>query len=149
MFVIIIPIRQNRCMTTYYEISGLTLILIIHYRMKKRAHSYHIMSLASTLQWRHDERDDVSNHRRLHCLLKCWFRLRSKETSNSASLAFVWGVHRWPANYKRSVTRKMFPFDDIIAKGGNNASPAHRKTITRYGNTAKKWDKIGHLTAVG
>ena len=33
-----------------------------------------------------------------------------------ASLAFVWEIHRWPANYphKGPVTRIMFPFDDII-----------------------------------
>ena len=33
------------------------------------------------LQWRHNERDGVSNHRRLHCLLNCWFRHRSKKIS--------------------------------------------------------------------
>ena len=35
---------------------------------------------------------------------------------SSASLAFVWGIHRWPVNspHKRPVTRKMFPFDDVI-----------------------------------
>ena len=33
------------------------------------------------LQWRHNERDGVANHRRLHCLLNCWFRCRSKKTS--------------------------------------------------------------------
>ena len=34
----------------------------------------------------------------------------------SASLAFVWGIHRWPVNspHKWPVTRKMFPFDDVI-----------------------------------
>ena len=34
----------------------------------------------------------------------------------SASLAFVWGIHRGPVNspHKWSVTRKMFPFDDVI-----------------------------------
>ena len=33
-----------------------------------------------------------------------------------ASLAFVWGNHRWPVNslHKRPVTQKMFPFDDVI-----------------------------------
>ena len=33
-----------------------------------------------------------------------------------ASLAFVWGIHRWPVNSPRKgpVTRKMFPFDDVI-----------------------------------
>ena len=33
------------------------------------------------LQWRHNECDGVSNHRRLHCLLKFWFMRRSKKTS--------------------------------------------------------------------
>ena len=33
-----------------------------------------------------------------------------------ASLAFVWGIHRGPVNspHKWLVTRKMFPFDDVI-----------------------------------
>ena len=32
------------------------------------------------------------------------------------SLAFVWGNHRWPVNslQKGPVTRRVFPFDDII-----------------------------------
>ena len=35
---------------------------------------------------------------------------------SSASLAFVWGIHRGPVNspHKWPVTRKMFPFDDVI-----------------------------------
>ena len=35
---------------------------------------------------------------------------------SSASLAFVRGIHRGPVNYPRkgTVTRKMFPSDDII-----------------------------------
>ena len=33
------------------------------------------------LQWRHNERNDISNHRRLHCLLNRLFRRRSKKTS--------------------------------------------------------------------
>ena len=34
----------------------------------------------------------------------------------SASLTFVRGIHRWPANspHKGPVTRKMFPFGDVI-----------------------------------
>ena len=40
-------------------------------------------------------------------LLNNVFRLRSKNASNSVSLAFVRGIHRWP------VTRKMFSFDDV------------------------------------
>ena len=40
---------------------------------------------------------------------------QSKHQS-SASLAFVWGIHRGPVNspHKWPVTRKTFPFDDVI-----------------------------------
>ena len=70
----------------------------------------------STLQWRHRERDDVLNHWRPDCLLNDLFGCRSKKTSSSASLAFVRGIHRSPVNspHKGPVTRKMFPFDDVI-----------------------------------
>ena len=62
-----------------------------------------------TLQWSHDGRDGVSNHRRLHCLLNCCFKRRSKKNQSSASLAFVRENHRWPVNspHKWPVTRKM------------------------------------------
>ena len=54
------------------------------------------------LQWRHNKRDDVSNYRRLDCL-----HSPQRNHQSSASLAFVRGIHR-------PVTRKMFPFDDVI-----------------------------------
>ena len=39
-----------------------------------------------------------------------------RKHQSSASLAFVWGIHREPANspHKWPVKRKMFPFDDVI-----------------------------------
>ena len=39
-----------------------------------------------------------------------------RKHQSSASLAFVWGIHRGPVNspHKGPVTRKMFPFDDVI-----------------------------------
>ena len=39
-----------------------------------------------------------------------------RKYQNFASLAFVRGLHRWPVNssHKGPVTRKMFPFDDVI-----------------------------------
>ena len=39
-----------------------------------------------------------------------------RKHQNSASLAFVRGIHRWPVNspHKRPVTQKMFPFHDLI-----------------------------------
>ena len=39
-----------------------------------------------------------------------------RKHQSSASLAFVRGIHRWSVNspHKGPVTRKMFPFDDVI-----------------------------------
>ena len=39
-----------------------------------------------------------------------------RKHQSSASLAFVRGIHWWPVNspYKGPVTRKMFPFDNVI-----------------------------------
>ena len=39
-----------------------------------------------------------------------------RKHQSSASVAFVWGIHRGPVNspHKWPVTRKMFPFDDVI-----------------------------------
>ena len=39
-----------------------------------------------------------------------------RKHQSSASRPFVPGIHRWPVNYphKWTVTRKVFPFDDVI-----------------------------------
>ena len=39
-----------------------------------------------------------------------------RKHQSSESLAIVWGIHRSPVNspHKGPVTRKMFPFDDVI-----------------------------------
>ena len=39
-----------------------------------------------------------------------------RKHQSSASLVFVRGIHRWPVNspHKGPVTRKIFPFDDVI-----------------------------------
>ena len=62
----------------------------------------------STLHWRHN--DHVSNHQPHGCLLNRLFRRRSKKTSSSASLAFVWGIHqeRWIPRTKGQLRRKCF-----------------------------------------
>ena len=42
--------------------------------------------------------------------------LDQRKYQSPASLVFVWGIHRWPVNspHKGPVTRKRFPFDDVI-----------------------------------
>ena len=41
-----------------------------------------------------------------------------RKHQRSASLAFVWGIHRWPVNspHKGPVTREMSPFDGVIMR---------------------------------
>ena len=69
-----------------------------------------------SLQWRYNERDGVSNHRRPDCYSTVWSGAEQKKTSSSASLAFVRGIHRWPVNspHRGPIRWKMLPFDDVI-----------------------------------
>ena len=48
-----------------------------------------------------------------------WSGTDQRKHQSSGSLAFVRGIHRSPMNspHKRPVTRKMFPFDDVIMGG--------------------------------
>ena len=86
------------------------------------------------IQWRHNERDGVSNYRRPHCLLSCWFRWRSKKTSKLCATGFLRGIHLWPVNYpyKRLVTQKMFPFDDVIMNNYNLTIAENNKPHNNY-----------------
>ena len=66
-------------------------------------------------RWRHNEHDGFSNHRRLGCLPDRLFRRRSKETPLYI-IGLCVGNHRWPVDspHRVPVTRKMFPFNDVI-----------------------------------
>ena len=72
--------------------------------------------LAITLRWRHNDHDSVSNHQPNGCLLNRLFRHRSKETSKFRVIGLCVGNSPGPVNspHKGPVTRKMFPFDDVI-----------------------------------
>ena len=74
---------------------------------------YHMFN---ALQWRHNEHDSVSNHQPHECLLNRLFGRISKKTSKLHFTGLCAGIHRWPVNslHKWPVTRKMFPFDDVI-----------------------------------
>ena len=77
--------------------------------------TFHITA-AKSLHWRHNDQDGVSNHQPHGCLLKRLFGRRSKKTSKLR----VTGLCAWnspgPVNspHKGPVTRKIFPFDDVI-----------------------------------
>ena len=71
---------------------------------------------AIALQWRHNGRDSVSNHLPHDCLLNRLFRRRSKKTSKLRVTGLCAGNSPGPVNspHKWPVTRKIFPFDDVI-----------------------------------
>ena len=71
---------------------------------------------AASLRWRHNDHDGVSNHQPHGCLFNRLFRRRSKKTSKIRVTGLCAGNSPEPVNspHKGPVTRKMFPFDDVI-----------------------------------
>ena len=69
-----------------------------------------------SLQRRHNDHHCVSNHQPYGCLLNRLFRRRSKKTSKLRVTGLCAGNSPGPVNspHKGPVTRKMFPFDDVI-----------------------------------
>ena len=86
-----------------------SLFLCIQSSLSKYRYVWTSACFSISLQWRHNEHDGVSNHQPQDCLL-------NRLIKASASLAFVREIHRRPVNspHKGPVTRKMFPFDDVI-----------------------------------
>ena len=72
--------------------------------------------LLYALHWHHYDHDGVSNHQPHCCLLNRLFRRRSKKTSKLRVTGLCEGNSPGPVNspHKGPVTRKMFPFDDVI-----------------------------------
>ena len=70
-------------------------------------------NVATTL-WRNS--DSITSYYNDVIMRAMASQITSLTTVYSASLAFVRGIRRWPVNspHKGPVTRKMFPFDDII-----------------------------------
>ena len=87
-----------------------------HNHIRPAPSSNTVWSNHDTLQWRHDGRYGVSNHQPRDCLLNRFLRRRSKKTSKLRITGLLAGnspvTDKFPA--QSQVTRKMFPFDDVI-----------------------------------
>ena len=61
-----------------------------------------------------------------------------RKHQRSATLGFVREIHRWPVNspHKGPVTRKMFPFDDVIMEDVRKAK-TYSKSVIAEGNLSK------------
>ena len=104
-----------------------------------------LCSTRLTLRWRHNEHDGVLNHQLTIVYSIAYSDADQRKHQSSATLAFVWGIHRWPVNspHKRPVTRKVFPLDDVImntdkcqcrGQGGDGKLVIHlkRKVVDFY-----------------
>ena len=76
----------------------------------------HICQNNTALQWRHNDRDSVSNPQPHDCLLKHLFRLRSKKTPKLRVTGLCEGNSPVTGEFphKGPLTRKKFPFEDVI-----------------------------------
>ena len=73
-----------------------------------------------------------------------------RKYQSSTSLAFVRGIHRWPVNsqHKGPVTRKLFPFDDVIVWMSNYIPHKTISAIT-YPCPSKRDPYITATTTLG
>ena len=85
-------------------------------KQRNQLNYIHSIHMTITLRWRHNGRDSVSNHQSHHCLPNRLFRRTSKKTSKLCVTGLCVGNSPGPVNspHKWPVTRKMFPFDDVI-----------------------------------
>ena len=84
-----------------------------------------------------------------------------RKHQSSASLAFVWEIHRGPVNspHKWPVTRKMFPFDDVIMMaritGKYHMNPRRTDELTNTEHTTKSfvyfmgYNTVDHMVLFG
>ena len=76
----------------------------------------HYSSEKLPLQWRHNRRDDVSNHHPHDCLLNRSFRRKSRKTSKLRVIGLCAGssplTGEFPAQMASNA--ETFPFDDVI-----------------------------------
>ena len=89
----------------------------------------------SSLHWRHNDHDGVSNHQPHHWLLNRLYRRRSRKTSKLRVTGLCVGNSPGPVNspHKGPVTRKMFPFDDVIMWTRNFANSYIKRIVIPTG----------------
>ena len=96
-----------------------------------------IGKFSSPLRWRHNEHDGVSNHQPHDCLLNRLFRRRSKKTSKLRAIDLREGnspvTGEFPAE-RANVTRKMFPFDDVIISGTYISDTRSKSRVAKFYN---------------
>ena len=104
------------CVTASYIIREKRSTLLWIYIFCHYCRYHKVVYKTDALHWRHNDQDGVSNHQPHGCLLNGLFRRKSKKTSKLRVTGLCVGNSPGPVNspHKGPVTRKMFPFDDVI-----------------------------------
>ena len=101
-------------------------------------HNDPVLTAAKTLQWRHNERDGVSNHQPHECLLSRVFRGRSKKTSKLRVTGLCEGnspvTGEFPSQ-RASNAKNVDDVDDVIM--------IYRKAYDIYGWTDETIPQYG------
>ena len=121
-------------------------IKVLYIYIKFRAIIYSLRNLQQTasisLWWRHNGRDGLTI-----VYSTVYSAADQRKHQSSASLAFVRGIRQGPVNspHKGPVTRKMFPFDDVIMshthprrKFIKNGSPPLASFVLRFSGYISK-----------
>ena len=87
--------------------SPVVISYLSNHKLGIQLHNFHC---SYPLQWHHNDRDGVSNHQPHNCLLNLFSMCRSKKTSKLCVTALC----AENSQHTGQVTRKMFPFDDVI-----------------------------------
>ena len=93
------------------------------------------LSDTTSSRWPHNDHAGVSNHQPHGCSLDRLFKRKSKKTPLKFRVTDLCaGNSLGPANspHKRIVTRKMFPFDDVIMWPHRSGSIESDKTTSIY-----------------
>ena len=110
--------KNSMCMNTWHHsISKIAMLHAGEVLLKTESNS--------SLRWRHNDHDGVSNHQPHGCLLNRLFRRRSKKTSKLRVTGHCARNSPGPVNspHKGPVMRKMFPFDDVIISAIHTQEP--------------------------
>ena len=130
-------LRQDNCKTRRetFKVWDLVRITLKVRRYFRKLQIIFALRIVSPLRWRHNDHTGVSNHQPRDCLLNRLFRRRSKKTSKLRVTGLCVGNSPGPVNspHKGPVTRKMFPFDDVIMQ---YYMKAHVVEILPYGRQA-------------
>ena len=114
-----IPFVSSFCSTSIYCVRYLH---SIYTSLRNICIIYHLSTVRwqrqkeSSLQWRHDEHDGVSNHRRLDCLLNRLFKETIKAPRHRALWREFTGDRR-NSSPEGPVTWKSVSFHDVIMLG--------------------------------